>query len=493
MIGRECCEHCTLPLGARVVVAQIDQRDGRFCCYGCVLAHQITRASGEDGEASTIVIRLGLAIFFAMNVMAMSLPGYSSHVYGNELGATDGPLFLLLRYMAMAFSLPVLLLLGWPIASSFVVGGWRGGAVADALVLLGATAAFFVSVARTWDGAGPVYFDTAVMVLVLVTLGRFLEARVRADAGKRVRADLQGAPTHAIRIEDGQLRRVPVDELRVGDVLRIVGGESFPTDAVVQRGRGSLDQSLLSGEAKPLPCYPGREVAGGATSIDGTFDVKVLRLAAESAAARIAGLLDKARREASPIEAKAEKFARVFLPLTVFVASVSGVYHGYVAGVDRGVLTSLSVLVVACPCALGIATPVALWFGVVAAARRGIVIRDAGALERASRVGTVYFDKTGTLTTRTPRLVLCEVAPSVPRLTRSQLLAYAAALEMGQRHPLARAVAAAAPAEPEVGIGEATEVTVVAGKGIRGVVEGRALAMGNAGYAEEWRRCNTGF
>ncbi len=479
---RECCEHCTLPLAGRVVVARLRDRDGRFCCYGCVLAHQITGASGQEGEASTILIRLGLAIFFAMNVMAVSLPTYAPYVYGGEAELSEGSLFIVFRYLAMIFAAPVLLLLGWPVVRSYAAGDWRNGPTTDALILIGAGAAFSLSVVHTWKGAGPVYYDTAVMVLLLVTLGRYLEARVRADAGRRVRADLRGAPTQAARLEGGDAVLVDVADLRPGDLVRVVAGEMFPTDGVVEAGSGSVDHSMMSGVARPVRHEPGSEVAGGTCSLDASFDVRVSRPASESALAQIERLLDQARATASPIERSAEGVVRIFLPLTVALAVFAGLWHGSGGGADRGILVALSVLVVACPCAFGIATPVALWFGVAAAARRGIVVRDASVLERVSEVTAAFLDKTGTLSERTPRLVGCEVATGVDSSER-QLLSIAAALEAGQRHPLARAVVGAASRHGVEPAGRAHDVVAIPGMGVRGVVGGQTISIGTPAFA----------
>lgn len=474
---RECCDHCELPLGGRVVASEVDGARHQFCCYGCLLAYQVTGASGEEGEASSVVIRLGLAIFLGMNVMVFSLPGYAPYIYGGDVAVFDGPLNQVLRWLAMCFGLPVLALLGWPILRSFLAGGWGGAAKADGLVLLGASSAFGLSVYRTVTGAPEVYFDTAVMVLLFVTLGRYLEARARADAGRAIRADLTARADRATRLDGGVATAVAVAELSPGDVVRVVAGEMFPTDGVVVDGTGWVDEALMTGESRLVARSPGAAVAGGTCSVDGCFDVRVSRPASLSAAARIEQLLESARRRSSPMERMAERFARVFLPLTVAIAAATFAWHGLRHGIDSGVLAGLSVLVVACPCALGIATPVALWFGVVSAARRGIILRDASVLERAQRVDRVFLDKTGTLSERTPRLLACEPAEGCP-WSATELLVRVAALERGQHHPIARAVVAAADAAAldEVRV---TEIAIEPGRGIRGRVDDRPLFVGS--------------
>jgi P-type Cu2+ transporter len=472
------CSHCELPLRGRPVVARVAGEERRFCCAGCLLAFQVTRASGEPGAAAALVIRLGLAVFFAMNAMMLSLPTYGPDVYG---GAADGPLFVVLRVLALGFAAPVLVLLGWPILAGALAGLRAGAANADALIVAGTAAAYGLSVVNLVHGRPGIYADTASMLLVLVTLGRYLEARARADAGAAVRATLAPAPARATRIAAGVVEAVPPEALGVGDEVRVGPGDAFPTDGVVVDGAGGVDEAALTGESRPSLKEPGAAVAGGTCSIDGLFRVRVTAPAAASAAARIAALLEAARRERAPIERAADRVARVMVPAVAAIALGAGLGWGLAAGADRGVLVALAVLVVACPCALGIATPAALWVGVAAAARRGIVLRSAPALERAARVDRVLFDKTGTLTRRVPRLVGIDAAAGVGE---AGLLARAAAVERDLTHPLARAVVAAARAR-RVPVPDATAVRVVPGRGVSGVVDGEPVVAGSARFAAE--------
>jgi P-type Cu2+ transporter len=462
------CAHCGLPLGRRPVA------DGgrRFCCYGCLLAQQVTQARGESGAAAAIVVRLGLALFFAMNVMMLSLPAYAPYVYG---AAADGPLFVVLRVLALVFTVPVLALLGWPIVAS----AWRGGgANADALIIAGTAAAWVLSVANTVAGRPGLYCDTAAMLLVLVTLGRWLEASARAEAGAAVRATLAPAPAHAVRLEGGTRVEVAPEALVAGDVVAVGPGDAFPTDGVVLAGVGGVDEAALTGESRPVAKDPGAPVAGGTCSVDGVFQVRVTAPAAASAAARIAALVERARRERTHAERIADRVAARLVPIVVMTALAAGGWWAARSGVERGVLVALAVLVVACPCALGIATPVAVWRGLVAAARRGVIVRSAPALERLAAAGTVLFDKTGTLTDAVPRLAAVEPAPGS---TADAVLARAAALETGFGHPLARAIVAAA-AKRGLVPAPATDVRVVPGAGVRGRVEGEPTSVGRPDF-----------
>ena len=529
------CTHCGLPLGRRSIAATIDGEPGRFCCYGCVLAQQVTRARGEHGAAESILIRLGLAIFFAMNVMMVSMPAYVPYVYG--AGAGDGPLFQVLRVLALAFAAPVIGLLGWPILVS-AAHGLRGGAAnTDALIVIGTIAAYALSVINTISGRGAVYFDTASMLLVLVTLGRYLEARAKAEAGAAVRATLAPTPAVATRLRVGaglalpglalpnaarDTEFVPPDVLMPGDIVRVAPGDAFPTDGAVVEGSGGIDEAALTGEHRTILKEPGSSIASGTCSVDGLFHVRVTARAADSAAARIAALLVAARRERAPAERLADRVASVLVPVVIAVALAAAAFWTWHAGIDSGVLVGLAVLVVACPCGLGIATPVAVWTALVSAARRGVIVRSAPVLERAADIDSVLFDKTGTLTERTPQLVAIDVAAGV-ELSQHDLLARAAALEAGLKHPLAAAIAAAWQPESDrecrggsctrpalLGAEEAptsgaptrfshtrkagqalplhftaTRVQLVPGRGVRGVVGDESLAVGSVRFAAQ--------
>jgi heavy metal translocating P-type ATPase len=464
------CAHCGLPRGRHPVAR-------RFCCYGCLLAFQVTRARGERGAAAAIFVRLGLALFFAMNVMMLSLPTYAPVVYGAASG--DGPLFVVLRVLALVFAAPVLLLLGGPILATAWQGLRAGAPNADGLIILGTLAAYALSVANTVRGRSAVYFDTAAMLLVLVTLGRWLEARARAEAGALVRATLAPAPARALRLRGATREPVRPGALVPGDVVEVAPGAAFPTDGEVLAGTGGVDESALTGESRPVTKVPGAAVAGGTCSVDAVFRVRVTAPVRESAAARIAGLVAAAHGERSPAERLADAVARRMTPAVVAIALVAGGWWGWHAGAERGVLVALSVLVVACPCALGIATPVAVWTGLATAARRGVIVRAAPLLERAAAVEYVLFDKTGTLTDARPRLHAVEPVPGV---TEDDVLAHAAALEAGLGHPLARAITLAAEGRG-LAVAAASEVRVAAGAGVRGVVAGERAAVGTARLA----------
>jgi Cu2+-exporting ATPase len=477
------CAHCELPLGRRSVAASVEGRRERFCCYGCVLAQQITRARGEHGAASAIFVRLGLAVFLAMNVMMLSVPTYAPHVYGGEV-PSDGSLFQVLRVLALFFSAPVLLLLGGPILASAVRGARGGSTNTDVLIVVGVGAAFALSVYNTLAGRGDVYFDTASTLLVLVTAGRYLEARAKAEASAAVRTTFAPVPETVEVLRGGATARVAPAELRPGDVVRVAPGAPFPTDGVVIDGGGSADESSLSGESRPVAKEAGSEVAGGTCSIDGLFLVRVTARAADSAAARIAAMLDEARRQRAGAERLADRAASILAPLVAAIALLAAAYWSARVGPSEGILVALAVLVVACPCGLGLATPVAVWTALATAARRGVVVRSAAAFERLASVKQVFLDKTGTLTEPIPRLAAIERFPGVT-LGDDELLARAAALEAHLSHPLARRLVAAWSAGSRGAPPGASNVRIVPGSGVRGVVDGEPTSIGSARFARQ--------
>jgi cation transport ATPase len=322
----------------------------------------VTRARGDQGAASALLVRLGLALFFTMNVMMVSMPSYVPFVYGGAGAPTDGPLFVVMRVLALVFAVPVLVLLGWPIARS----GWEAlrarAANADVLIVVATLAAYGLSVWNTEAGRADVYVDTVCMLLVLVTLGRWLAARARAEAGAAVRARLAPAPSVAVRVRGGECERVDVAALVPGDVVEVGPGELLPADGVVVEGAGSVDESALSGEHMPVPKAPGDCIAGGTCSVDGRLRVRATAPAAASAAARLAALVAEAARTRTEGQRIADRAAALLVPFVMVIALAAGVAWGLRDGAARGVLVALAVLVVACPCALGIATPMAVWW-----------------------------------------------------------------------------------------------------------------------------------
>ncbi len=419
-----------------------------------------------------LVVRLGLGIFFAMNVMALSLPTWAPHVYG---ASAEGEWLLVLRMLSGIFAIPVLLLLGGPIAAS----AWRatrtGVANGDLLVTLAVVASFGLSVIDLVRSEGGVYFDTATTLLVVVTLGQAIEAQARVRAEEALRTGFAPKPVQVVRLGVDGREQVSPALLVPGDRIEVPPGAAIPTDGVVEGGEAGVDESMLTGESLPVVKRMGCAVAGGTMVIDGTLRLRVTLPESASTPARLEELLARAREQRSALERVADRGAAMAVPLLLVLALAAGLWWARAAGSERGVLVAVSVLVVACPCGLALAAPVAVRRGIATAARRGLVLRDALALEAAAAVGQVVFDKTGTLTTGEPEIHEIDLATGAP-FALDAVVAWAAAVERDQPHPFARAIVARAQSLA-LDVPEAEAVRVRPGRGVGGEVAGRRIRV----------------
>ena len=372
------------------------------------------------------------------------------------------------------------------LGARFYRAGWKalraGTGNMDLLVALGTSAAFGLSLVLWARGEAHLYFESAAVVITLVMFGKWLEARAK----KRTLAALDALralwPQTARRLRDGQEEIVPLAGLQLGDLLRVLPGERIPTDALIVEGASHLDESMLTGESLPVPREAGDKVTGGSINGEGPLRLRVRAIGAETQLAQIVRQVESAQARKAPIQAQVDRVSAVFVPVVLAAALVTLLGWGFGAG-DwvAATLHAVSVLVIACPCALGLATPATFMVGTGLAARRGILVRDAQALEQMRAVKLVAFDKTGTLTEGKPRLQTIEAAGDTSTET---VLACAAALQRGSEHPLARAVLQAAAAAGS-DVPEATQLRAEPGRGIEGQVQGRRLRLGSARWRDE--------
>ncbi len=344
----------------------------------------------------------------------------------------------------------------------------------DLLVALGTSAAFGLSLWQMLGGqAQHLYFEAAAVVITLVQLGKWLESRAKRQTTAAIRA-LQALRPDTARVwRDGQEQETPTGSLRPDDEVIIRPGERIPADGLVQQGESHVDESLITGESLPQARAPGAIVIGGSVNGEGLLRVRGTAVGAQTALARIIALVDSAQAGKAPIQHLVDRIAAVFVPVVLLIALGTLLAWGIAAGDwAQALLNAVAVLVIACPCALGLATPTAIMAGTGVAARAGILIRDAEALELAHRISVVAFDKTGTLTEGKPELSAFES-------TVEDALRIAAALQAGSEHPLAHAVRTAA---RELQLPLAEQVRAEAGRGIRGRVEGREYALGSLGW-----------
>ncbi len=401
------------------------------------------------------------------------------------LGDLFGRHWMLGGWWQFALATPVQFGLG----ARFYVAGWKalraGTGNMDLLVALGTSAAWGLSVyllLRAEAGAMvPLYFESAAVVITLVLFGKWLEARAKRQTTEAIRA-LQGLrPDTARVLRDGVEVELPTAMLKIGDVLVVRPGERIPADGEIVDGASHVDESLITGESLPVARQVGDRVTGGAVNAEGLLRVRASALGAESTLARIVRLVESAQANKAPIQRLVDRVSAVFVPVVLAVAAVTWLGWGLATGAwGDGLIHAVSVLVIACPCALGLATPAAIMVGTGAAARHGILIKDAQALELAHALRTVAFDKTGTLTEGRPVLVELSPAGGVPR---DAALAQAAALQAGSEHPLARAVLQALP--PGAAAATARDVQAIAGRGVGGIVDGATLRLGSTRLMEE--------
>ncbi len=393
--------------------------------------------------------------------------------------------WMLPAWAQFVLATPVQFVLG----ARFYVAAWKavraGAGNMDLLVALGTSAGYGLSLyewAKAHAGMQPhLYFEASAVVIALVLLGKYLESRAKRQTASAIRALEALRPERALQVVDGVERDVPISVLRVNDLVMVKPGERFPVDGEVIEGQSHADEALISGESLPVPKQPGDRVTGGAINGEGRLLVRTLALGTETVLARIIRLVEDAQAAKAPIQKLVDRVSQVFVP-TVLVIALVTLTGWWLAGasLEVALINAVAVLVIACPCALGLATPTAIMAGTGVAARHGILIKDAEALERAHAVNRVVFDKTGTLTSGSPRIVHSQALAVQP----GQLLQMAGALQRGSEHPLAKAVLDAC-AEQQLDVPDISDSQSLTGRGIAGNLEGRSLALGNRRLLDE--------
>lgn len=394
-------------------------------------------------------------------------------------------------WIEMALGTPVVLWSGWP----FLVRGWQSFRSLNlnmfSLISMGVIAAWGFSIIavlmpdifpagfRSSEGHVGVYFEAAAVIVTLVLLGQVMELRAREGTGKAIRALLDmAAKTARIIRDDGSETEIPLEDVELGNRLRVRPGDKVPVDGVVVEGRSSIDESMITGEPVPVEKVAGDAVTGATINGTGSLVIEAQRVGADTMLAQIVEMVADAQRSRAPIQKYADKVAGWFVPAVIGIAILAfagWAIWGPAPALSYALISAVAVLIIACPCALGLATPMSIMTATGRGAQAGVLIKNAEALERFEKVDTLIVDKTGTLTEGKPRLVA--VLPEAGH-DETEVLRLAATLEKGSEHPLAEAIVTGAN-ERGITLGQAKDFEAVTGKGVKGMVDGGQVALGN--------------
>lgn len=459
---------------------------------GMALEPRTFVADAENPELTDMSRRFWVSVVLTIPVFVLGMSDvFARHALMHVVSMR------MMQWIELALSTPVVFWGGWP----FFVRGWRSilnrSLNMFTLIAIGTGVAYLFSLVATivpgifpasfrgMGGTVPVYFEAAAVITTLVLLGQVLELRARSHTGSAIRALLGLAPTHARVIgTDGSDKDLPLDQVHVGDRLRVRPGEKVPVDGAVEEGRSAVDESMVSGEPIPVEKQAGAKVIGGTINGTGGFVMRAERVGAETLLSRIVQMVGEAQRSRAPIQGVADKVAGYFVPAVVFIAVVTFIVWALVGpkpALVYAIVNAVAVLIIACPCALGLATPMAIMVGTGHGATAGVLVKNAEALEVLEKVDTLVVDKTGTLTEGKPKLVSVFAADGIDE---ADVLRFAAALERGSEHPLASAIVAGA-TERGIEIPAADNFASVTGKGVTGHVDGQALMLGNIALLEE--------
>ncbi|HXS04048.1 MAG TPA: heavy metal translocating P-type ATPase [Rhodanobacter sp.] len=458
---------------------------------GMALEPMMPALDEDDGELASMTRRFRLLVALTAPVFVLAM---GPHLFGWHLPVPwDG----VAGWVEAVLATVVVLWGGAP----FFARGWRSlrpwHPNMYTLIALGTGVAWLYSAVafllpglfpdgfRDMHGRVAVYFESAAVIVTLVTLGDFLELRARRRTGAALKLLLGLAPKTARRIAaDGRESDVALDQVHAGDVLRVRPGEKVPVDGVVLEGASHVDESMLTGEPMPLAKAAGDPLTGGTVNQDGGLTMRALRVGGETMLAQIVALVAQAQRSKAPLQRVADKVAAWFVPAVVAVAVIAFAVWAWVGPEPRlthALIAAVSVLIIACPCALGLATPISIMVASGRGAQHGVLFKDAGAIESLRDIDTLVVDKTGTLTIGKPSLTELVALDGQPR---ERLLALAAALERPSEHPLARAIVGAAEAEG-VAVPAAADFRSLTGRGVSAVVDGLQVAFGNAKLMSE--------
>ncbi len=490
-------EHVSQPAGANVIYTcpmhpEIRQ-NGPGNCPICGMALEPETITGEEGENPELIDmrkRFWIGLVLTLPIFTLEMGGHVFDLHHYISGTLS-------NWIQLVLATPVVLWAGKP----FFERGWTSLKTRNlnmfTLIAMGTGVAWLYSIVATLapgifpdafrlnDGALAVYFESAAVITVLVLLGQVLELKAREQTGGSIRALLDLAPKTARRIDkNGNEEDVPLDQIKVGDLLRVRPGEKVPLDGVVTEGRSAVDESMVTGESMPVMKEADGRVIGATMNQTGSFIMKAERVGKDTMLSQIVHMVAEAQRSRAPIQRLADIVASWFVPAVILAAVLAfiiwGIY-GPSPAFSYALIAAVSVLIIACPCALGLATPMSIMVGVGKGAQAGVLIKNAEALERMEKVDTLVIDKTGTLTEGKPTVTKIVAADG---FAEDGLLALAASLEQGSEHPLAHAIVMAAK-DRELDFAAPDDFDSPTGKGVIGKINGQDIALGNVMLMEE--------
>ena len=480
----------------------------------------VTAAPEENPELRDMTRRFWISVVLTAPLLAIAMVSMIwPHVFmGGSLEVVRGkspvPIAAVLSWLELLLATPVVLWCGWPFFQRFWASLVNRSPNMFTLIGLGTGVAYTYSVVATvaphifppsphmpvyvgfarpvtpgplrpMGGYPDLYFESAAAITALVLLGQVMELRARSRTSAAIRALLDLSPKTARVISaSGEEKDIPLDQVHPGDRLRVRPGEKVPVDGIVVEGRSSIDESMITGESLPVEKEPGGKVIGATINATGSFIMRAERVGSETLLARIVQLVGQAQRSRAPIQRLADRVASWFVPTVVTIAVITffaWYFFGPQPRLASALVNAVAVLIIACPCALGLATPMAIMVGTGRGAHAGVLIKNAEALETLEKVDTLVVDKTGTLTEGKPKLE--GISPAQPN-QQDELLRLAASLEKASEHPLAAAVVTAA-TEKKLALSEPREFSSITGKGVRGIVDGHQVAVGNTPFMFE--------
>src|ERR1035441_4233552 len=463
-------------------------------CPKCGMALELKTVIAGGDDAENIELRdmtkrfwIGAVLTLPVLVLAMAhlIPALARQSWADSSVS---------RWMQFALATPVVWWAGWPLLHR----GWRSVVTRHlnmfTLIAMGVGAAFvFSAVAMLMPGIFPptmlhegkvaIYFESAAVIVVLVLLGQVLELRARSRTGSAIKALLNLAPATARQVAPGGDHEVPLDQVKVGDWLRVVPGDRVPVDGVVVEGRSSVEESMITGEPLPVEKAIGDKVTGGTVNGSGSFVMRAERVGGDTLLGQIVNMVAEAQRSRAPIQGLADKVAGIFVPVVLAVSVLTFVvwmWLGPEPKLSHAIVCAVAVLIIACPCALGLATPMSIMVGVGRGAQEGVLVKNAEALELLEKVTTLVVDKTGTLTEGKPRLM--DVLPT-GGFDAKEFLRLAASLEQNSEHPFAAAIVQGAK-DQAIGLDAVKDFRSVTAGGVLGTIAGRAVMIGKPGFLQ---------